>query len=117
MKPEEFNAGLLVVDSFSKRLAVEPLRDKTTDSIKAALERAFETLGGKPKMLYTDAEAALTSNEVQEWLNKEERIAHNITLRHAPLWERMIGHIKNQIARHLSPGEKWWQVEDEVEKK
>ena len=32
-KPEEFNAGLLVVDSFSKRLAVEPLRDKTTESI------------------------------------------------------------------------------------
>ena len=34
-------------------------------------------------MLYTDAEMALTSNEIQKWLAKE-RIAHNITLRHAP---------------------------------
>jgi hypothetical protein len=116
-KPEEFNAGLLVVDSFSKRLAVEPLRDKTIGSLKAALLKAFKTLGGKPKMLYTDAETALTSNEIQDWLANEERIAHNITLRHAPLAERMIGHIKNQIIRHLSPGEKWWQVEDEVEEK
>ena len=62
-------------------------------------------------MLYTDA-----SNEIQKWLTKE-RIAHNITLRHAPLAERMIGHIKKQIIRHLSPGEKWWQVEGEVEEK
>ena len=67
-------------------------------------------------MLYTDAEAALTSKEIQDWLAKE-RIAHNITLRHAPLAKRMIGYIKNQIIRHLSPGEKWWQVEDEVERK
>ena len=67
-------------------------------------------------MLYTDTEAALTSKEIQDWLARE-RIAHNITLRHAPLAERMIGHIKNQIIRHLSPGEKWWQVEDEVERK
>ena len=117
-KPEEFNAGLLVVDSFSKRLAVEPLRDKTIGSLKAALLKAFDTLGGKPKMLYTDAETALTSNEIQDWLaSPDVRIAHNITLRHAPLAERMIGHIKNQIIRHLSPGEKWWQVEDEVEEK
>ena len=71
------------MDSFSKRLAVEPLRDKTIGSLKAALLKAFETLGGKPKMLYTDAETALTSNEIQKWL-ADERIAHNITLRHAP---------------------------------
>ena len=47
-------------------------------------------------MLYSDAEPGLTSNMTQEWL-REQNIAHNITLRHAPVAERMIGHIKNQI--------------------
>jgi hypothetical protein len=58
---EEFNAGLLVADSFSKRLVVEPLRDKTIASLQAALTKAFEELGGKPKMLYANAETALRS--------------------------------------------------------
>ncbi len=54
-------------------------------------------MGGKPQMLYTDAEPGLTSNETQSWLMRQKNVAHNITLRHAPLAERMIGHIKTQI--------------------
>jgi hypothetical protein len=44
-------------------------------------------------MLYTDAE----SNQTQSWLKRQKNVAHNITLRHAPVAERMIGHIKSQI--------------------
>jgi hypothetical protein len=34
-------------------------------------------------MIFSDAEPALTSAEMQEWFSKE-RIAHTITLKHAP---------------------------------
>ncbi len=44
-------------------------------------------------MIYTDAEQGLTSNKTQAWLKRQKNGAHNITLRHAPVAERMIGHI------------------------
>ena len=123
---ELFNAGLLVVDTFSKKLSVIPMENKEIATLRDGLSKAFAELGGKPKMLYTDAEAALVSNELQEWLRRED-IVHNITLRHAPLAERMIGHIKNQIVSYVSEKDmdlnvedratKWWDVVPAVVKK
>ena len=71
---------------------------------------------GKPEMLYSDAEPGLTSNMTQKWL-REQNIAHNVTLRHAPVAERMIGHIKNQIIKAIRGTNKmWWAVVDAVVK-
>ena len=48
---------------------------------------------------------------------EEKNIAHNITLRHAPVAERMIGHIKNQIFQAIrGTDKKWWEVVDAVVK-
>ena len=114
-EPVEYNAGLLVVDTFSKKIAVVPLNRKTGGNLRIALDKAFEQLGSKPEMLYTDAEAGLTGKQTQEWL-REKEVAHNITLKHAPVAERMIGHIKNQIfyAMKEKPDKKWWEVVDDV---
>ena len=54
-------------------------------------------MGGKPDMLYSDAEPGLTSNQTQSWLKRLKNVSHNITLRHAPVAERMIGQKKKQI--------------------
>ena len=71
---------------------------------------------GKPEMLYSDAEPVLTSNMTQKWL-KEQNIAHNVTLRHAPVAERMIGHIKNQIIKAIrGTNKRCWEVVDAVVK-
>jgi hypothetical protein len=52
----------------------------------------------------------------QKWL-REQNIAHNVTLRHAPVAERMIGHIKNQIIKEIrGNNKKWWEVVDAVVK-
>ena len=110
---EEINGGNLAVDTFSKRLAVVPIPNKTTAVIQGALEQAFKEMGGEPGMIFSDAEPALTSAEMQKWFSKE-RIAHTITLKHAPLAERMIGYIKTQIVRSMKPGDKRWQVVPEV---
>ena len=114
-EPVEYSAGLLVVDTFSKKIAVVPLNRKTGGNLRIALDKAFEQLGRKPEMLYTDAEAGLTGKQTQEWL-REKEVAHNITLKHAPVAERMIGHIKNQIyyAMKEEPDKKWWEVVDDV---
>ena len=66
-------------------------------------------------MLYSDAEPGLTSNQTQSWLKRQKNIAHNITLRHAPVAERMIGYIKNQIIHAMrGTDKKWWEVVDAV---
>jgi len=121
---DSFDAGLMVVDSFSKKMAVVPMVNKTNPAIIAGLETAFERLGGKPKMLYTDAEGALTSNAVQAWLQRE-KIVHNITMTHAALAEKMIGYLKERVVRHIREEEalntdkkvKWYDVMDAVVKK
>ena len=111
----DYVAGLLVVDTFSKKIAVVPIEGKNKEDLGAALEKAFRRMGGKPEMLYTDAEPGLTSNETQSWLMKQKNVAHNITLRHAPLAERMIGHIKNQIIHAIrGTNKRWWEVVDDV---
>ena len=64
-------------------------------------------------MLYSDAEPGLTSNQTQSWLRRQQHMTHNITLRHAPVAERMIGPIKNQIINAIrGTDKKWWEVVD-----
>ena len=45
----------------------------------------------------------------------QNRVAHNNTLKHAPIAERMIGHIGNHIIDAMKgTGKKWWEVVDGV---
>ena len=68
-------------------------------------------------MIYTDAEPGLTSNKTQAWLRRQKNVAHNTTLRHAPLAERMIGYIKIQITHAIrGTNKRWWEVVDAVVK-
>ena len=71
-EPAKYSAGLLVADTFSKKIAVVPIEQKTKEDLGAALVKAFERMGGNPEMLYTDAEPGLTSKQAQSWL-KEKR--------------------------------------------
>ena len=113
----DYVAGLLVVDTFNKKIAVVPVDGENKEDPSAALEKAFKQMGGKPEILYSDAEPGLTSKQSQSWLKRHENIAHNITLRHAPVAERMLGHIKNQIIHAMrGTDKKWWEVVDAVVK-
>ena len=68
-------------------------------------------------MIYSDAEPGLTSNQTQAWLKRQKSIAHNITLRHAPVAERMIRNIKQQIIHAIrGTNKQWWGVVDAVTK-
>ena len=89
-----------MVDTFTKMIAVVPMKNKYWETIRPALEKAFGKLGGKPHAIYSDAEAALTGYEAAEYF-QEQKIVHNITLGHAPVAERMIGVIKERIVHQL----------------
>ena len=71
-EPVDYSAGLLVVDTFSKKIAVVPLERKTGDDLRPALEEAFAKMGRKPEMLYTDAEAGLTGKKDARLASKGE---------------------------------------------
>lgn len=114
----EYENGLLAVDTFSKMVAVVPMKNRDWSTIRIALERAFQQIGGKPASIYSDAEAALTSDAAKAYF-REKDIVHNITLGHAPVAERMIGVIKADIVHYLqnrSEGKKWWDVVGSVVK-
>ena len=101
----------MVVDTFSKKIAVVPIEGKKAGDLGDALDKAFRQMGGNPEIMYSDAEPGLTSNKTQTRLRRQKNIAHNITLRHAPVPERMIGYIKNQIIHAIrGTKKKWWEV-------
>ena len=52
-------------------------------------------------MLYSGAETGCTATSTQDWLAKTKHIAHNVSLAHTPLAERVIGYIRNQITHAL----------------
>ena len=87
---------LMMVDTFSKRMAVEPVDEKKAKYVKQGFINAFEKMGGEPKSIYTDAEGAITSNAIKDWLTQRS-ITSNITLKHAPLAEAMIKFVKNRL--------------------
>jgi len=89
---------LLAVDTFSKRVAVEPLESNTSPDIIKGLDAVFKEMGGKPKSIYSDAEGGIVANETQAWLGAKGRdVLSHITVNHAPLAEAMIKVIKNRV--------------------
>ena len=84
---------LLAVDTFSKRVAVEPLKGNSGDDIIEGLDAVFKEMGGKPKSIYSDAEGGIVGNDTQAWLQKQG-VVIQITINHAPLAEAMIKVIK-----------------------
>jgi hypothetical protein len=98
-----------MVDIFTKYCWAEPIIGKDTKYIKKAITECMEKMGGKPKMIYHDAETTFTGDFLQQWL-VQNKIKPITTLTHAPVAERTIRTIKNLLyprVRHFkSP---WWK--------
>ena len=72
------------MDTFTKMVAVVPMKERKWETVRPALEKAFKSLGGKPHAIYSDAEAALTSIDAAGYFHAQ-KIVHNVTLGHAPV--------------------------------
>ena len=48
--------GLLAIDIFSKYMSIVPLKNNKAISLKPAMEKVFQDIGCKPRIIYTDNE-------------------------------------------------------------
>ena len=70
-KNQEYKYGLSMIDVFSKYAVVLPLKENTAEPLTEAIFEAFELMGKKPKILYTDNEGALNTAWVKAKFEKE----------------------------------------------
>ena len=105
---------LVGVDIFTKQIEIVKLYRKSADSYLEGLEKLVDKLGGPPKFIYSDMDPALLNIHVRTWI--ESKGIQLITTRsHAPVVERAIRTIKQQIDRRLEDkpeGKKIWWDED-----
>ena len=59
LKDPIYPLGLLVVDIFSKYIAIIPCKSKQIHDVAVAIEKAIGKMGGKPETIYSDNEGAL----------------------------------------------------------
>ena len=102
---QKFNAGALIIDVFSKFMVVVPIKSTKEGDVASGLIECLNKTGGKPKLLYTDDEPALSSNSIQQYL-KEENIKHHRTRGRANFAERAIRTIKDALYKRVEADEK-----------
>ena len=89
-----------MIDVFSKFAVVLPVSEKKAEPLTEAIFKAFEMMGRKPKILYTDNEGALNTPWVQTKF-EEEGIKH-VVAGTDYFVERFNRTFKNRMADRLS---------------
>ena len=102
---QKFRIGMICVDIFSKYLNVAPLKSKQPPDILAGLLENIKKMGGKPSILYSDAEGSLNNQSVMDYL-KEEKIELHRTRTHAAFAERGVRTFKKMLYDRVEADEK-----------
>ena len=105
---EEYTGGSLMIDIFTKFINIIPIKTKTIPELLEAIKKVLNKMG-KPESIYTDNEGAWSlGTEIDKYF-KDNNIKHIITLSHAPVAERSIRTIKNEIYKRVKlPSDKNW---------
>lgn len=86
-KNQEYPFGLSMIDIFSKKATVIPLKERKYANVRDALIKGFDNIGRRPQILYTDEEGALMEKKAAA-LFEELDIQHIITSGAAHFVER-----------------------------
>ena len=97
---QQYPVGLSVIDVFSKFATVIPLKERKFPDIRDALLKAFDNIGKRPRVLYTDEEGALTEKRAAPFF-EELDIQHIITTGRANFVERFNRTFKNMLAAQM----------------
>ena len=89
LENQKFKLGMVMIDIFSKFAVVVPLRSKETEDVASGMLEGINKMGGKPDIIYSDDEGALSSPAMREYFQKQ-KIKHIITRSHAWFAERFI---------------------------
>ena len=97
---QRYKVGLLMIDVFSKYMAVVPIKTKGEGDVAAGIIEGFVKMGGTPEILYTDDESALSTDAMKKYL-KDNDIKHIITRSHANIAERAIRTFKDSLYKRI----------------
>ena len=81
--------GSLVLTSLLKKIHVVPMETKTAVDWKTGVKDVAHALG-VPKIIMTDPDSSITSNEMDEWLGNNKDVHRVMTRRHAVFAEKAI---------------------------
>jgi hypothetical protein len=104
--PNQPRYALVLIDIFSKKGDVEPMKRKDSEAVYKALLKMFDTMG-YPMSVYSDDDPAFKSN-VNDFF-KSEQIEHIITRTHANVVERFIRTIKNMTHDRVRGTDRRWE--------
>lgn len=96
------NFILVLIDAFSRKLWVEPLKSKNAKEVLLAFEKLIQ-LAGKPRRIRTDAGGEFKNKLLQNYFNKnkiEHYIGHSEAK--ASIAERVIRTLKKKIYKYLT---------------
>ena len=99
--------GLIGIDIFTKQVHVVPIEEKTAVDWKRGVNEIVKVLG-KPKIIMTDPDSSITSNEMEEWFRNNKEVQHVMTRRHAVFAEKAIRFFKKKMNQKVSKEVKPW---------
>ena len=112
----KYNEGnkfwLIMIDVFSKSLWVEPVKDKTHQSITNALQKIFDRTNRRPKNIRSDNGAEFKNKWVNQFFKKNEINAYTTKNEtKANYAERVIRTLKTMMYRYFSHKETYTYIE------
>ena len=102
---QEFWIGLVMIDIFSQYATVIRVKSKQPPDVLAGFMEGLQKMGKHPKLLYSDEEGNLNSNDIMSYLEKENIEIHQ-PRGHPALVEQFIGSYKDMLFKRIEHDEK-----------
>ena len=102
---QKYRGGIVMIDVLSKYAVVVPIGGRTPADIIEATKEALRKMGKKPKMVYTDDERGIASQEFNDFI-EDEGIELYRTRGHPAFAERMIRTFKDMLFKRVEADEK-----------
>ena len=102
---QKYRGGIAMIDVLSKYAVVVPIGGRTPPDTIEATKEALKKMGKKPKILYTDDERGIASQEFNSFI-EDEGIELYRTRGHPAFAERMIRTFKDMLFKRVEADEK-----------
>ena len=105
LKDQKFRVGMLMIDIFDKFMHVVAIKGKKEEDLASGMIECLHKMGQKPKIIFTDDEAAMNKEAIQKYL-QEQNIEHHRTRAHPNFSERAIRTFKDLLYRRVEADQK-----------
>jgi len=65
LKNQQFKGGLVLLDVFSRKAVVTPIKNKNMDDVTTGILEGMKKMGSRPKLIYSDDEGTLQTAGMQ----------------------------------------------------